>query len=110
MTKKIHATVAQLGEIIKQDYLVTSNFIKVLESIGIAKKIGTAPQEPGKRGKPSSIYEIDAEIELSLLHTLNEKNEEIEVTLPEGVKVVEAEEIKTEEIPSEQPEIVEIIG
>jgi hypothetical protein len=64
MNKK-QMTVSEFAESIKHDYQTTSAFVKVLMGIGAAREVGKRPQAGG-RGKPSTIYEFDQEIELAL--------------------------------------------
>ena len=56
-------TVSEFAEAIKHDYQTTAAFVKVLQGIGAAREIGKRPQ-PSGRGKPSTVYSFDNEIDL----------------------------------------------
>jgi len=62
---KRQMTVAEFAQSIQHDYQTTSAFVKVLMGIGAAREVGKRPQAGG-RGKPSTIFEFDQEIELAL--------------------------------------------
>jgi hypothetical protein len=71
ITRKV--TIKELAESIGHDYQTTSGFVKVLVSIGAIRKAGFKPQEDGKRGKPSEMFEVDNEVDLVFWPELIEK-------------------------------------
>ena len=56
-------TVSEFATAIKHDYQTTAAFVKVLVGIGAAREVGKRAQ-PSGRGKPSTEYEFDNEIDL----------------------------------------------
>lgn len=86
MTKNF--TIKEFAAVIGEDYIVASSFIKVLVGAGAAKEVGKRPAEGGK-GKPSTVYEIDREIELELWQEENQ-TENVE-SAPETEEKIKSE-------------------
>lgn len=59
-------TINELSALMGEEYGVVSAFVKVLIKIGAAKEVGKESRPAGQRGKPSVIYAIDRDIDLSL--------------------------------------------
>lgn len=57
-------TINEFAALIEEDYITTSNFLKVLLKCGGVKEAGNKPNPEGVRGKPSKLFEIPHEIEL----------------------------------------------
>ena len=57
-TSSRNLTVKQLAELIGEDYIVATAFMKVLVKVGAAKEVG---KQSSGRGKPSSIFEVQNE-------------------------------------------------
>ena len=64
-TSSRNLTVKQLAELIGEDYIVATSFMKVLVKIGAAKEVGKQ-SAAGGRGKPSSVFEVQNEFECVL--------------------------------------------
>lgn len=71
------------------DYVVGASFIKVLVAVGAAKEVGKQPNPPGTRGKPSSIFEVENEVNLFIFEDEENKTENSESVVAPVDSVVE---------------------
>jgi hypothetical protein len=58
-------TINQLSEALKCDYAVASSLVKIMVAQGVCKTAGKVAVE-GKKGKPSTLYDVPATFSLSL--------------------------------------------
>ena len=79
-TTSRNLTVKQLAELIGEDYLIATAFMKVLVKVGAAKEVGKQ-SAAGGRGKPSSVFEVQNEFECVLW----------EASAPETVSVAQVD-------------------
>lgn len=69
-------TIKEFGEIIEQDYLTATALVKLMVKVGAAKEVGKRTVD-GQRGKPSVVFEIAQDFDLSFWpdeDTVNEVN------------------------------------
>ena len=79
-------TIKELAELIHEDYLTTSNLVKLMVGAGAATKVGKRPNAPGVKGKTADVYATNNEFTLVLWENTESKSEEqpIVETTPEA--------------------------
>ena len=90
-------TIKELAAMLGEDYLTTSSIVKFATKLGAIKELPEKRSNPeGKRGKPSSLFEVPNEVVLVFWKPTSEDTIE-----------VESEVISESATPESNPEVVE---
>lgn len=76
-------TIKEIAALSGDEYGEVSGLIKMLERRGLAKAVGHKANPPGVRGKPSTIYELDAAFDFVLFDDSPETTETTPEPAPE---------------------------